>query len=186
VASVGANASLERTRTTSFAPSVVVGTPDERGRALHRRYPLNGSISWALAGGFSTSASYVLSTRDEVRPGLSTYGHTQDLSLDLAKTFAVPKSWSIDNRLNTRVGYQRSGTRNLVRDLSAEHLAPRPLADNGRESFNVNADTRLAETLTFSLVGSRIANFDNQFNRRITQTVFSAVLQMSFFAGEMR
>jgi hypothetical protein len=73
-----------------------------------------------------------------------------------------------------------------VRDLSAARLFSRPLADNGRESFNVNADTRLAETLTFSLVGSRIVNFDNQFNRRITQTVFSAVLQMSFFAGEMR
>jgi hypothetical protein len=186
LASLGANASLERTRTTSFAPSVVVGTPDEQGRAVHHRYPLNGSITWALAGGFSTSASYVLTTRDELRPGLSTYGRTRDLSLDLGKTFPVPKSWSIDNRLNTRVGYQRSATRNLVRDLSGAGLAPRPLADNGRESFNVNADTRLAETLTFSLVGSRIVNFDNQFSRRFTQTVFSAVLQMSFFAGELR
>ena len=49
-----------------------------------------------------------------------------------------------------------------------------------------NADTDVAENFTFSLQGARIVTFDNNLNRRLTQTVLSAVLQVSFFAGEMR
>jgi len=186
IASVGANATLEETRTTSFAPSVVAGAPAEAGWGVQRRYPLNGSVAWALAGGFSTSASYALSTRDEVRPGIASAGRTRDVAVDVGKTFRVPRSWSIDDRLNTRVSYQQSRTRNVVRDLSAAGLAPRPLADNGRRALNVNADARVSEDVTFSLVASRIANFDDQYNRRFVQTVFTAVLQMQFFAGELR
>jgi len=29
-------------------------------------------------------------------------------------------------------------------------------------------------------------NFDNQYNRRFTQLVMTAVLQLQFFAGELR
>jgi hypothetical protein len=29
-------------------------------------------------------------------------------------------------------------------------------------------------------------NFDRNFNRRLTQTVVTAVLQMQFFAGDLR
>ena len=60
------------------------------------------------------------------------------------------------------------------------------LVDNGREAISFNADTDVAENLTFSLQGARIVTFDNNLNRRLTQTVLSAVLQVSFFAGEMR
>ena len=39
---------------------------------------------------------------------------------------------------------------------------------------------------TFSIQGSRIVNFDRNLNRRLTQTVITAVLQMQFFAGDLR
>lgn len=60
------------------------------------------------------------------------------------------------------------------------------LADNGRQAITLNADTDIAENITFSLQRARIVTFDNNLNRRFTQIVLSAVLQIAFFAGEMR
>jgi len=60
------------------------------------------------------------------------------------------------------------------------------LTDNGRQAFTLNADTDVAENATFSIQGSRIVNFDRNLNRRLTQTVITAVLQMQFFAGDLR
>jgi hypothetical protein len=59
------------------------------------------------------------------------------------------------------------------------------LSDNGRRAFNVNADTDLAENMSGSLTVSRVLTFDRQFDRRFTQTVISAVLNLQFFAGEL-
>jgi hypothetical protein len=50
----------------------------------------------------------------------------------------------------------------------------------------LSADTDLAENLTFSLQGSRVITFDRNFNRRFTQTVVSAVLNIQFFGGALR
>jgi hypothetical protein len=50
----------------------------------------------------------------------------------------------------------------------------------------LNGDTDIADNLTFSLQSARIVTFDNNLNRRISQIVLSAVLQISFFAGELR
>ena len=53
-------------------------------------------------------------------------------------------------------------------------------------ALKLSADTDVAVNLTFSLQGARVVTFDNNLNRRLTQIVFSAVLQYSFFAGELR
>ena len=186
VTSVGANVSAEHTHQSTFAPSVVAGKPGEAGETEQQRYPVNGSVTWAFGGGFSTNATYAVQKREERRPGSSNFGSTRELTLDVAKPFTLPKEWKLDDRLNTRVSFQRSVTRNFVRNLSGSANDTRSLADNGRQSINVNADTRVSQQLTFSLVGSRIVNFDNQYNRRFTQLVLTAVLQLQFFAGELR
>ena len=38
------------------------------------------------------------------------------------------------------------------------------LTDNGRQAFNLNADTDLSELLTFSLTGSQILTYDRNYN----------------------
>ena len=40
--------------------------------------------------------------------------------------------------------------------------------------------------VAFSIQGARIVNFDRNLNRRLTQTVITAVVQMQFFAGDLR
>lgn len=45
----------------------------------------------------------------------------------------------------------------------------------------LSADTDLSETVVFTLQGSRMVMFHNNFNRRATQLVLSTVLQVQFF-----
>ena len=189
ITTVGANASVEHTQSSSFAPSIVQGgdNQNEESRSRRERYPVNGSIAWALIGGFTTNGSYEVARTEEERPGSSNFGRTHSMQLDLGKSFPLPRRWKMDDRLNTRFSFQRSQTRNFVRNLSASAgNEARPLADNGRQSINIMADTRVSDELTFSFTGSRIVNFDNQYNRRFTQLVMTAVLQLQFFAGELR
>ena len=60
------------------------------------------------------------------------------------------------------------------------------LTDNGRRAFNFNADTDVSDLLTFRLTGSHAITFDRNYNRRLSSTVVSVILQMRFFAGELR
>jgi hypothetical protein len=46
---------------------------------------------------------------------------------------------------------------------------------------SLNADADLSETLVFTLQGSRVVTYDNNFNRRNNQFVLSTVLQVQFF-----
>jgi len=57
------------------------------------------------------------------------------------------------------------------------------LTDNGRRALNINLDTDVAENMNFSLQGARVTTFDRNLDRRIVQTLISAVFQMQFFAG---
>ena len=54
--------------------------------------------------------------------------------------------------------------------------------DEAGQTFNINADTDVADNMTFSLQGSRVVTFDRNFNRRFVQTVITAVFQLQFFA----
>ena len=60
------------------------------------------------------------------------------------------------------------------------------LTNNGRDAFNLSASTELSELLTFSLTGSHVLTFDRNYNRRTANTLFSTVLTLRFFAGEIR
>ncbi|GAC1688870.1 MAG: hypothetical protein NVS9B3_07420 [Gemmatimonadaceae bacterium] len=62
----------------------------------------------------------------------------------------------------------------------------RRIAGNGRRALSLNADTDFDQNVTFSLQGSQIITFDDNLNRRFTQTVITAGMHLSFFAGELR
>ena len=87
--------------------------------------------------------------------------------------------------LRARLGFQESHSTSNVQNGFVAGTSSR-LADNGRQSITLNGDTDIAENLTFSLQGARIVTFDNNLDRRLTQTVLSAVLQIKFYAGELR
>ena len=58
------------------------------------------------------------------------------------------------------------------------------LADNGRSAVSLNADADLSQTLVFTLQGSRVVTYDNNFNRRATHLVLSTVFQVQFFGAQ--
>ena len=60
------------------------------------------------------------------------------------------------------------------------------LTNNGRRAFNLNANTDLSDLVSFTVTGSQILNFDRNYNRRTSNLIFSAVMQMRFFSGEFR
>jgi hypothetical protein len=87
--------------------------------------------------------------------------------------------------MRTRLGYQQqAATTWVINDLLTGTKSR--LADSGRQAISLNADTDIAENLTFSLQGAHITTYDNNLNRRFTQIVFSTVLQIAFFAGVLR
>ena len=103
----------------------------------------------------------------------------------MSRSFKLPKDWDLKSDMRTRFAYQKTSTTSWVQTTGASAVRSR-LVDNGREAISFNADTDVQENLTFSLQGARIVTFDNNLNRRLTQMVVSAVLQISFFAGELR
>jgi hypothetical protein len=118
-------------------------------------------------------------------PGSVTSSRARDVSADASRSFKLPAGWQMRSALRARLGYQQTSAVSDVSNGVAAGLQSR-LADNGRQAITLNADTDIAENLTFSLQSARIVTFDNNLNRRFTQVVLSAVLQIKFFAGEMR
>ena len=98
--------------------------------------------------------------------------------------------------LRTRFSYQEEETRTVVGGATTTGTVDGTtstasginsvLTNNGRQAFNLNADTELSELLSFSLTGSQVLTYDRSYNRRVSNTVFSAILQLRFFAGEIR
>jgi hypothetical protein len=118
-------------------------------------------------------------------PGSVTNGNSAEASAELGRTFKLPSDWNLKSGLRARLGFQQTRTKSYVENLFAAGSRSR-LTDNGRQAFTLNADTDVADNATFSIQGSRIVNFDRNFNRKLTQTVITAVLQMQFFAGDLR
>ena len=187
VTSLGVNADYVQTKASEFRPS---GTdaPPELGANRVRTYRLLPSLVWAL-GGLSTSGGFTVTQRDDSRPGSATEGETRDLNVELGKNFAIPARLSARRPvLRTRLSYQQSHTTNFVFSSNAAGADVQGvrLADNGRSSINFNGETALAENVVGSLVASHVLNFDELSNRRFTQTVFSAVMQIQFYGGQGR
>ena len=60
------------------------------------------------------------------------------------------------------------------------------LADNGRNAVNLSVESDPAPNVKFSLLGSRVISFDNNFNRKFSQYILSIAVTLSYFAGEPR
>ena len=124
------------------------------------------------------------------RPGSLTINDTKRWSFDMGRNIPLPKRWKTrTGQLRTRLSYQSEETIAQVggRDdaLTTDSRAS-ILTDNGRQAFNINADTDLSDLLTFSLTGSHVLTFDRNYNSRLSNTVVSVILQLRFFAGELR
>jgi hypothetical protein len=188
---VGATAGYARNAQRTDVLNELGGFADRtRGRA--ERMPISASLSWNVFGPLTTSASLSRTTRTDERPGALTSSQSNDVSLGLARTFALPAEWKQRSGLRTQLTWQRQGARSVVSNALTSLSTSTPtffeavLADNGREAFNLNADTDLSETLTFSLAGSHVITYDRNFNRRFAQTTFSAILQLNFFGSALR
>ncbi len=189
-AGIGATAGYARNTQRTDVRNELGGFADRsRGRA--ERVPVSASITWELFGPLTTSASLSRTTREDERPGALTSSESNDLSLALARTFRLPAHWNQRSGLRTQLTWQRQGARSVVSNAPRSTGDPPTafeavLADNGREAINLNADTDLSETLTFSLAGTHVLTYDRNFNRRFAQTTFSAILQLRFFGAALR
>ncbi len=191
VENVGATAGMvwQRSRTVSPADS---GSPLDARALTSRRYPVNGSIVWRALGGFTTSGGVSLTRRADDVPGSRTNVDARETSLELAKAFTPPARWNLRSPIRARVGWQSTGTEVLLRprDASGALVLDDVLrvvqADNGRRALTFSANSDVAETLTLSLNGTRVTTFNNNLNQRLTQTVLSAVLNLSFGAAQLR
>lgn len=187
VASITTTARLVATRQRSIAPGSRAGIRDLRsGSSLS--YPVSIAVAWNDGGALTTGASLATSVRTDSMPGSRLETTTRDVGADIVRAFKLPAEWELRSGLRTRLSYQRATTVGFVETIgntSSGALKSR-LADAGREAISFNADTDVAENLTFSLQGARIITFDVNANRRISQVVFSAVLQIAYFAGELR
>jgi hypothetical protein len=191
VETIGANARMlwQQQRTTTPADS---GSPEDARVFTSRSYPLSASIAWKALGGFTTAGGLSLTRRQDDVPGSRTDVEAREGAVELAKAFAAPSRWNLRSPIRTRVGWQTSATEVLLRprDPTGAVLADEALrvvqADNGRRALTFSANSDVAETLTLSLNGTRVTTFNNNLNQRLTQTVFSAVLNLSFGAAQLR
>jgi cell surface protein SprA len=180
------NARMLVTRALISLPSELQGRPDERRATRVESYPLTAQATLGpAAGALQATAGYTWSERVDSLPGSVTTGTSRDISADLGRSFTLPEDWDVQSPVRARISFQRTDTRSFVANRQAEGSRSR-LTDNGRQSLSLNADTDLSESLTLSLQGARVVNFDRNFNRRITQTLLSAVLQFQFFGGALR
>jgi cell surface protein SprA len=168
----------------------------DRSRTVARSQPLSTSITWAALGNLATSASIDRQRREDLRPGAVINGDTRRLSFDITRSFPLPRSWNTrTGQMRTSLSYQSEETSSIVTGTSVagtpllNALVPAQtavLTNNGRRAFNLNANTDLSDLVSFTLTGSQILNFDRNFNRRTNNLIFSAVMQLRFFAGELR
>lgn len=180
------NARVLVTRALISLPAEIQGRAEERRATRVKSYPLSAQATLGpAAGALQATAGYTWSEREDSLPGSVTTGTSQDISADLGRSFTLPESWDVQSPLRARISFQRTDTRSFVANRQAVGSRSR-LTDNGRQSLSLNADTDLSESLTLSLQGARVVNFDRNFNRRITQTLVSAVLQFQFFGGALR
>jgi hypothetical protein len=186
VSSVSAEARAAITRASSFQPALPSGgitLSGVRTELETRQYPLRGTLAWDLFGGFTTSAGWLRTTRRELRSGGTSEGEQNDVTGDVSKLFRLPESWGLpSNTLRAYVGLQRISTETIF----LADTTPKRIADNGRWALNARAETDVAENASFSLSASRTVTYDEVNDRRFTQFVLSAVLQLQFFAGELK
>ncbi|MGH7653079.1 MAG: cell surface protein SprA, partial [Gemmatimonadaceae bacterium] len=185
ITSVTASVRYVLTDQRSSAPAVSTLLPADLRTSRVQSYPVGASIVWNDVGNLTTGLSIGPTFRVDSLPGSVTDSRAQDVSVDASRSFPLPAAWQARSALRMRLGFQQTTTLSDVSDGLAAGLSSR-IADNGRRAITLNADTDIAENLTFSLQSAQIVTFDNTLNRRLTQVVLSAVLQFKYFAGVMR
>jgi hypothetical protein len=130
---------------------------------------------------FSVASTF----RVDSLPGSVADASARELNADASRAFKLPADWAMKSDLRARIGFQRTRSASYMQNGFVAGARSR-LADNGRQAITFSADTDVAENLTFSLQGAHIVTYDNNLDRRLTQTVLSAVLQIKFYAGELR
>ncbi len=183
---LSANARVSHTRQTYESPlDFAGGLPGDERRAIRlRSYPL-GISAVTARGEVSLQASLATTFRTDMLPGAVTRARGQQISIDLGKPFALPSSWRARSPLRARASFQETTARSEVSNVAVEAQRSR-LSDNGRRVISLSADADLASDMTFGLQASQLVSFDRNFNRRFTQTVLSAVLELKFFGGALR
>ncbi len=190
--SLSLDVGYQQQRQGTFVPNETGGIADQ-SRTLSRSTPVGTSITWAFLGNLVTNARFSRDIREDQRPGSITEGTTERLSVDMSRSWRLPQRWKTRGNMRTSVSYNQEGGVSSVGSLNSDTtsspsniLPPSILANTGRRAFNFNAGTDLSETTTFQLTGSQIVTFDRTRNSQVAQTVFSVVLQVRFFAGELK
>jgi hypothetical protein len=183
---VGASLGFSQSVADIFLPGLSTASIPELRSSRVRTLPASISTTWPGLGGLSVAAGYTQSRRTDSLPGAIGRGTTDELKFDAGRSFMVPANWGLGlkNPVRARAAWQQNATRNWVVDRESG-LSSR-LADQGRQSFSLNADTDLSETLQLTFQGATITQFDRNLDRRINQLVLSAVLQVQFFSGPVR
>jgi cell surface protein SprA len=182
VSNIDANIGFLRSDATVSLPSLFNDSPPELRHSHSETFPVGGSVVWAGRGSLSTAARYSLTRRIDSLPASVARSNIKDFSVDAGRAFRVPESWGLGlkNDVRTRLAVQNSHTTTFVFDPGG--AVQSRLQDNGRTAFNLTADTNVQENMVFTLLGSRVINFDNNLNRRFEQTLFSVVFQIQFFS----
>ena len=185
---LSANARAAHTRQSYVSPRLIAGDSfaggDERRAIRIRSYPL-GVSALTARGAFSLQATMATTLRSDTLPGAVTRARARDVSVELGKPFGLPASWRARSPLRARVSFQETLARSVVSNVAVAAQRSR-LTDNGRRVIGLSADADVSTDMTFGLQASRLVSFDRNFNRRFTQTVLSAVLELKFFGGALR
>lgn len=186
--SVAATAEWRETDASTFQPTVGEDgevDPNEAGIRTEQAsttYRIGPSITWAVGNGLTTAGGWTRTDRTELRSGGITRGQSTEITANVGKSFKLPEKYS-GRMLRWTMGFSKSHSETFFDREDAEDTRTQDL---GRWSINMNADTDLAENMTFSMTASRSSNFDNLYDRRFTQLVITATLHLNFFAGDLR
>jgi len=182
ITNLDANVGYVKTDVVISLPNILNDAPPEIRHTHVETFPIGGTVAWALRGGLSTGARYSVRRQIDSLPGSVARSNGNELSLDAGRAFRVPEPLGLGlrNDIRTRIGVQQS--HNTTHVLDANGVVQSRLQDNGRQSYNLTADTNVQDNMVFTLQGSHVIVFDNNLNRRFAQTLFSTVLQVQFFA----
>jgi hypothetical protein len=184
IRSATAQAGLRHTVRNTRIPSLVSGIAGDRSRDEIVTIPASFSINWAALGGFSTSVDYNLTLRDDLRPGIRIEGETKAGGASIARVIPAGTFLGLSEDLRTRLFFTGSATRSTI--TSATALLRSRLVDNGVYSVGFTADSDVSETMVLSVGASQKVTYDRNFNRRVTQTIFSAILNIDFSVRDLR
>jgi hypothetical protein len=177
---VGARRNTRSAQAPSLASPISVDHTLERATTL----PASLSVGWKLFGGFTTSVEHTLTLRRDMRPGIETEGVGRFVSADIRKVIpAGTASWLTED-VRTRLSYSSSESRSSVKNTTT--LVNSRLVDNGRYTIGFSADSDVSDTMVLSVGASQTVTYDRNFNRRFTQTIFSAILHIDLALLDIR